>query len=550
MFKRHRTLAAVALAVALLAVGLLGRGAQVAVQGQPSVTVDGATLQRGAKEVSPRPLIGLLLPPGSSASDFRAALDGREVSVKAAVGRTAQLEVGELPQGSHHRLEVWRDSLGPAHVGSVDLDFSVTDPLELAASWLTGGAQTTVELTASRELADVGPIEDALAQSGATVRRDDMGVEGRWPAGKSPSFTIPAGLRATTGAYLPANFTATLGSVPSGPSSRVDLSVPETADGRGLELRAYYIAGPLARADLARHAAQISVFTPSFYTATGDGSLYKNVDEQALASARAAGTRVEPLLTNQDFSADVARALFNSAAAADSLATSLVAEARSRGYAGYQLDFEGLGFGDRDDLTRFSQGLSTRLSAAGLTYSTAVIPQKVDASGLGQFFSHSGVYDYAALARGATSMSLMAYDQHTSSTDPGPVAGLDWVQQVATATSSGLDRSQLFLGVPLYYRDWPLRGTPTAGGYMDVIASAVANDGTLTWDFSSESPLVQYGAPGDEHVVWLENRASLTAKVGVARQMGFAGVAAWRLGLEDPGFWDLWPVRTRPTSRS
>ena len=543
MFTRHRTLAAVALVLALVAVGLVGRGAQVAVQGEPSVTIDGATLQRGAREVSPRPSIGLLLPPGSSASDFRAALDGRTVPVKGAAGRTAQLDVGELPQGSDHRLEVWRDSLGPAHVGAVDLDFSVTDPLQVAAAWLLGGSQTTVEVTASRELADVGPIQAALTAAGATVVRDELGMEGRWAAGKTAAFTIPAGLRATTGAYLPAPFSASAGTVPPGSSSRVDLSAPEAVDTTGLKLRAYYVPGPLARADLSRHAAQISVFTPSFYTAAADGSLSRNVDEQALATARAAGLQVEPLLTNQDFSAGAARTLFASGSASGSLATSLVAEARRRGYAGYQLDFEGLGYGDRDDLTRFSQGLSSRLGAAGLKYSTAVIPQKVNTSGLGQFFTHSGVYDYGALARGATSMSLMAYDQHTASTDPGPVAALDWVQQVATSTSAGLDRSRLYLGIPLYYRDWPLRGTPTAGGYTDVVASAVAHDGTLSWDFSSQSPLVRYSAPGEEHVVWLEDRASLAAKTRVARQMGFAGVAAWRLGLEDPGFWDLWPTR-------
>ncbi|HEV1997016.1 MAG TPA: glycosyl hydrolase family 18 protein, partial [Candidatus Dormibacteraeota bacterium] len=381
-------------------------------------------------------------------------------------------------------------------------------------------------------------------RAGASVRRDVQGLEARWAAGRPAAFTIPGGLRATTGAYLPDNFQVSLGAVPPGPFSRVDLSQPATPDVSGLKLRAYYVPGPLARADLARHAHQVSVFTPSFYSAARDGGLVRNIDEQALASARAAGAQVEPLLTNQDFSGDGARELFASKPATDSLAAALVAEARKRAYAGYQLDFEGLGYGDRDRLTSFSQGLAARLSAAGLKYSTAVVPQKqASGTGLEQLFSHAGVYDYGALSRGAASMSLMAYDQHTSSTDPGPVAGLDWVKQVATASTSGLDRSKIFLGVPLYYRDWPLRGTPTAGGYNDVIAAAVAHDGTLTWDFTAASPLVQYSAPGEEHVVWLENRTSLAAKAEVAKRMGFAGVAAWRLGLEDPGFWDLWPAR-------
>jgi spore germination protein YaaH len=41
----------------------------------------------------------------------------------------------------------------------------------------------------------------------------------------------------------------------------------------------------------------------------------------------------------------------------------------------------------------------------------------------------------------------------------------------------------------------------------------------------------------------MDNRASLAAKVAVAREMGFGGISTWRLGFEDPGFWELWPGR-------
>jgi spore germination protein YaaH len=306
----------------------------------------------------------------------------------------------------------------------------------------------------------------------------------------------------------------------------------------------YYLASSASRADLGRHARQVSVLSPSFYSAAADGSLSKAVDEQALAIARDAGDEVMPLVTNQDFSAEAARALFASSSAADDLAAALLSEASKRGYAGYQLDFEGLGFADRDALTRFSQHLGDRLRAAHLKYSTAVIPRKQPQStGLEQLFSHSGVYDYGALARDASSMSVMAYDQHTSATDPGPVAGLDWVKSVLDASTPGLDHAKLFLGVPLYYRDWPSRGAPAAGSFDEALATAAAHDGTVSWDFGSQSPYIRYTAPGDEHIVWMENHASLLAKAQFARQMGYAGVAAWRLGLEDPAFWDLWPSR-------
>ncbi|MEA2683963.1 MAG: hypothetical protein QOK05_2291 [Chloroflexota bacterium] len=544
MLTRRRTLAAVALLLALLGGALLSRGAVVAVQSPAAVTLDGETMSGGAQGVSPHPSLGLLLPPGSGPGDFRAALDGAPVKIEAAPGRTARLAVDELAQGSRHRLEVWRGSIGPARVGTVALSFQVAEPLEVAVSWLAGAGQTTAQVSASRELADLGPVQDALARAGASVRRDDRGIEGRWPAGRTATFTLPAGLRATTGAYLPADFAVSLEAGHPPPFSRVDLSKPATGTTTGMRLRTYYLSSTASRTDLGRHARQIAVLSPSFYSIDGGGHLVKNVDEAALTIARGAGVEVEPLVTNQDFDAAATRKLFGVANAEEIVATALIAEARAHGYTGYQLDFEGLGFGDREDLTHFSQGLSSRLLKANLRYSTAVIPRKSPAaSSLEQLFGHSGVYDFDALSRDATSMSVMAYDQHTAATDAGPVAGLDWVRQVVQASTSGIDHRKLYLGVPLYYRDWPLRGSPTAGGFPEAIATAAVHDGTVSWDFGTQSPYLRYSVPNDEHVVWLENRASLAAKVDVAHQMGFAGIAAWRLGLEDPAFWDLWPAR-------
>ncbi|HEY8739394.1 MAG TPA: glycosyl hydrolase family 18 protein [Candidatus Dormibacteraeota bacterium] len=544
MFPRRRTLAAVILVLVAVAGVLLSRGAAVLVQAPPSVILDGSRMTAGARGVSPRPALGLLLPPGSAPRDFRASLDGREVGIAQAAGRTARLSVGELPQGSRHRLEVWRTGLGPARVGGVSLAFEVTEPLRLAASWLVTAAQATVQVSSSRELADVGPLTDVLTRAGASVTRDEKGVEGRWRHGRPAAFTVPAGLRATSGAFLPDDFVVTLGAAPLMPFSRVDLSGAPSAVPSGLRLQVYYVSTATARTDLARHARQIGVLSPSFYAAADDGSLVRAVDDQALQLARAAAVDVQPLVTNQDFSAATARKLFASGGAADALAAALVAEAQKRGYSGYQLDFEGLSFSDRDALTRFSQGLGDRLRAARLKYSMAVIPRKQpDSTGLEQLFGHSGVYDYGALSRDASSMSLMAYDQHTSATDPGPVAGLDWVQRVVAASTAGLDRSRLYLGVPLYYRDWPTRGSAVAGGYDEALSIASAYDGTVSWDFTAQSPYLRYSSPGDAHVVWMENGASLTAKAVAAKQMGFAGVASWRLGLEDPAFWDLWPGR-------
>ena len=39
-------------------------------------------------------------------------------------------------------------------------------------------------------------------------------------------------------------------------------------------------------------------------------------------------------------------------------------------------------------------------------------------------------------------------------------------------------------------------------------------------------------------VVWLEDKESIQAKLNVMKQNNIAGVAEWKLGLEDPTVWD------------
>src|SRR5258708_35790729 len=93
-----------------------------------------------------------------------------------------------------------------------------------------------------------------------------------------------------------------------------------------------------------------------------------------------------------------------------------------------------------------------------------------------------------------------------------------------------------------------MRGDPTVGTYREAIQKEGAHAGGLGWDFRAATPLIRYSQGGAEHIVWMDNRASLAEKIGVAKQMGFAGISVWRLGFEDPGFWDLWPSHW-PSSR-
>ena len=54
----------------------------------------------------------------------------------------------------------------------------------------------------------------------------------------------------------------------------------------------------------------------------------------------------------------------------------------------------------------------------------------------------------------------MAYDYSTASSDPGPIAPLEWVDRLVAGTSAAAgDPSKLVLGIPLYGYNWPIAVT-------------------------------------------------------------------------------------------
>src|SRR5258708_8531936 len=126
----------------------------------------------------------------------------------------------------------------------------------------------------------------------------------------------------------------------------------------------------------------------------------------------------------------------------------------------------------------------------------------------------------------------MAYDQHTRSSRPGPIAGYNWVEHAVSETLNVVPNHKMLLGVPLYHRKWSDDPT-TAGSHREAMSLLDSAGADLQWDELARSPWFE--APGQ--VVWLENSRSIGEKVDLAKRYKLAGVAAWRLGQEDPDVW-------------
>jgi len=218
------------------------------------------------------------------------------------------------------------------------------------------------------------------------------------------------------------------------------------------------------------------------------------------------------------------------------------------GYVGFQIDLENIDPADKDAFTAFVRGAATRLHRDGRFLSVAVVPRFSDShpatDPTGQFRTGEwgAPYDYHALGRIADFVVLMAYDQHSRATSPGPVAGYAWVKAALDYAVQKVPRSRLLLGVPLYGRDWNQTAegaASTSVAFSEVSSLLTRPEVELRWHERWRTPWFRYRDGSELRTVWFEDERSLKEKLDLLLEYRLRGFAAWRLGLDDPRFWPL-----------
>jgi spore germination protein YaaH len=92
------------------------------------------------------------------------------------------------------------------------------------------------------------------------------------------------------------------------------------------------------------------------------------------------------------------------------------------------------------------------------------------------------------------------------------------------------------MGVAGYGYDWPRAGKGRAVTYNSAMDTARKNGATIHWDAKAKAPYYRYG---NGRQVWFESKQSLSYKLAIVNKFSLAGIAIWRLGQEDPGYWPI-----------
>lgn len=325
---------------------------------------------------------------------------------------------------------------------------------------------------------------------------------------------------------------------------------------QGAERLFYYVDTETSWDDFVRHVDQITIVAPQTYAVDSIGVVYGDVDPMVLALARQHHVKVMPLVVDQGFNQPMLRRLLADTVAQARATHALVDLCRRNGYYGIQFDIEDLSIQDGARFTRWYADAARALHAAGFAISIAIVPRASDLAGPTTYHewiydSWRGAYDLPALARVSDFVSWMTYDQHTTRTPPGPVAGIPWMRATTEYALKVIPPEKLSLGIPLYSYHWFVQADPTTVRRAGVAGATVSyawgahliqrDGGTIQWDARNEVPFGVAERGAINEWVYLEDARSFKAKLALMRELKLRGFSAWGLGHEDGGIWGELP---------
>jgi cellulose synthase/poly-beta-1,6-N-acetylglucosamine synthase-like glycosyltransferase/peptidoglycan/xylan/chitin deacetylase (PgdA/CDA1 family)/spore germination protein YaaH len=293
-------------------------------------------------------------------------------------------------------------------------------------------------------------------------------------------------------------------------------------------------------ASLRQNINNLDWMVPEWFRLSGDANnpLTLDIDENAVDFIQRTKPEmpVLPLLQNykdEQWNSGILTASVSSEDGRRKLINSLLAVIDQYKFGGITIDIEEVPAASQRDLFTFMRELHEEFQPRGLILAQAV-PFDNDE------------WNYKAYASVTDYLMLMAYDQHWSTGDSGPVSGEDWYESILKKRMADLSPAKTIICFGNYGYDWTKGDkqneaeTLTFQESLLTAKESLDNISDIKYDPASKNPYYEYTEDdGKDHTVWFLDAATAYNQLQAAKPYGVAGFALWRLGSEDPSLWNV-----------
>ena len=158
---------------------------------------------------------------------------------------------------------------------------------------------------------------------------------------------------------------------------------------------------------------------------------------------------------------------------------------------------------------------------------------------------------------------IMGYDEHYGGSDPGWTASLSFVTAGIENTLKQVPAEKVINAVPFYTRLWKMTPKAQAAenakiiedptspiGAYSLSSSALGAPAVQTlleenslaskvkWQEAEKQNYVEYESEGFYYKLWIEDEKSMEPRLSFMKSKQLAGVACWKLGLENESLWN------------
>ncbi len=197
-------------------------------------------------------------------------------------------------------------------------------------------------------------------------------------------------------------------------------------------------------------------------------------------------------------------------------------------FDGLNVDYELIPGKDSENFLNFLKKLSKECKKAGKMFSVCV-PARIKTIS-------DDIFPYKKIAEISDRVMIMAYDEHWSTSQPGPIASMNWCKKIADYAVTVIPEEKLVMGLPFYGRSWA-NEKPAQAWYFEGANRIINEYNSDKVRYINDIPNVNLTMKVKVNL-WFEDSFSVVSKMRMYKDCKINKIAFWRIGQEDKNIWN------------